>query len=61
MCGLRYLVYLGGGVGDAAGRARDRAEVIRARFVDARQTPFMLCQCGEFLDFTVESRVEMVM
>ncbi len=29
-----------------------RAEQIGAQFVDARETPFMNCECGVFLDFT---------
>lgn len=57
MCGLRYLVYLGGGIGDAAGRARDRSEMIRATFVDARETPFLECSCGEILTLVDEVSV----
>ena len=52
VCGHRYLVYLGVGIGEAESRARERAEQIGAQFIDARDTPFMKCECGEFLDFT---------
>jgi hypothetical protein len=60
VCGVRYLVYLGGGMRNAEGRAQARASVIRAIYVDARQVPFMNCSCGQFLDFTTESEVVMV-
>lgn len=38
----------------AAGRARDRAFEMHALFVDAREVPFMICQCGQFLNFSAE-------
>jgi hypothetical protein len=34
--------------------AREAAE-IGAVFVDARQTPFVICKCGQSLDFSLES------
>lgn len=61
VCGLRYLVLMREGLGDYEGRARERAEMIHATFVDARQTPFMNCSCGEFLDFTIEDQTAIVM
>lgn len=48
LCGLRYLVF----TGDDVSGARLRAVEMGATFVDARATPFMLCSCGEVLDFT---------
>ena len=60
-CGARYVVYLGGGMGDAEGRARQRAELLKARFVDARQMPSMICSCGLALDFSTADACELVM
>lgn len=56
VCGIRYLVLMSDSIGDTEARARERAEMIRARFIDARLTPFMNCECGEFLDFTTEEQ-----
>ena len=52
-CSRRYLVFTGMGriVGDAETRARERAEQMQAQFIDARSTPFMNCDCSQFLDF----------
>lgn len=55
LCGLRYLVLMREGLGDYESRAKERAKIIHARFIDARQTPFMVCRCGEFLDFMPEA------
>lgn len=52
-CGLRYVVYLGG-VGDAEGRARERAGLLRARFIDATSLPWLVCSCGQVLEFASE-------
>lgn len=60
-CGLRYLVLMRDSIGDAEGRAKERAKVIHATFIDARQIPFMNCSCGQFLDFMVEDQTMMVM
>lgn len=54
VCGIRYLVLMSDSIGDAEGRARARAEAIRSTFVDARLTPFMMCECGQALDFVEE-------
>jgi hypothetical protein len=61
LCGLRYLVLMSDSIGDAEGRARGRAELISARFIDARVTPFLLCDCGQFLDFVEERSSALVM
>jgi len=39
-------------VGDSRARAKQRAEEMKAIFVDSRVTPFMQCSCGQALDFT---------
>ena len=54
-CGRRFLIFnpqAPGIVGDAEGRARERAAQMRAQFVDARAEPFKLCDCGQALDFS---------
>lgn len=61
LCGLRYLVLMSDSIGDAEGRARSLAELIRARFIDSRVTPFLLCECGQFLDFVEEGSSTLVM
>jgi hypothetical protein len=54
-CGARYLVYLGGGKGHAQSRAQERANMLRAIFVDARLQPWLTCKhCGQLLDFILE-------
>jgi hypothetical protein len=62
-CGLRYVVFIGGCAVDdlACAVARDRAEQMNARFVDARITPFMNCECGALLDFTAVDTADLVM
>ncbi|MEW6208726.1 MAG: hypothetical protein AB1631_10190 [Acidobacteriota bacterium] len=55
LCGNRFLVYFGGGIGEAEARARERAGQIGARFIDAREIPFLNCECGVFLDFTEDA------
>ena len=59
LCLRRYLVFTGQGamIGDAEGRARARAEQMQARFIDARSTPFMNCECGQALDFMPDGSV----
>ncbi len=54
LCGQRFVVYTGGGIGEAQARARERASWMSARFIDARVVPFLNCECGQFLDFTIE-------
>ena len=57
LCRRYYVVFTGQGmiIGDAEGRARERAVSMRAEFVDARLLPFMNCTCGQVLDFTSEA------
>lgn len=53
-CLAYYVVYVGGpaAIGDAAGRARQRAEELRAHFIDSRVIPFITCfDCGRLLMF----------
>jgi len=54
VCGIRYLVLMREGLGDYEGRAKERAKVIHAKFIDAREQPFLLCRCGQLLDFAPE-------
>jgi hypothetical protein len=50
-CRRRYVVLTG--VADAgAEMIRREAERRGALFVDARLTPFKMCECGQSLDFT---------
>ena len=62
-CGLRYVVFIGGCAVDdlACGVARERTKQMNARFVDARISPFMNCECGALLDFTAVDAAELVM
>jgi hypothetical protein len=68
-CLRYYVVFTGAGMIESSGagirpphlslqaaelRARDRASEMHALFVDARETQFMICDCGEVLDFTPE-------
>jgi hypothetical protein len=62
-CGLRYVVFFGAlfPFNEAANAAsRKRAEQMGARFVDARETPWLTCSCGEVLMF-VEDAAAVVM
>jgi hypothetical protein len=63
VCGQRYLVYLGAQFPfneRAFEAARERTEQMRARFIDSRQTPWLICSCGEILTF-VEDAAAVVM
>ena len=63
VCGLRYVVFIGGSDFDRAAceAARDRASQMNAQFVDARIVPFMQCRCGALLDFTTMESCGLVM
>jgi hypothetical protein len=50
-CGARYVVYLGGEIGQAEGRARERAAMLKATFINAEHTPWLVCGCGLLLEF----------
>jgi hypothetical protein len=52
ICGRLYLVSSNGDRTERA--ARMRAATLGARFIDAREVPFLNCECGVFLDFTTE-------
>jgi hypothetical protein len=63
MCGLRYVVFTGAPFPfnkHAFEAAREQAQVMCARFIDARQTPWLICSCGEVLMF-VEDAAAVVM
>jgi hypothetical protein len=54
VCGLRYVVFTGAPFpfNEAAFEAaRERAGQMGARFIDARETPWLVCSCGEALMF----------
>jgi hypothetical protein len=63
VCGLRYVVFIGGCDFDQAAceAARDRAAQMNAQFVDARIVPFIQCRCGVLLDFATMDSCELVM
>ena len=63
MCGQRYLVYMGAASpfdNRAFETARERAGQMGARFIDARETPWLICSCEEVLMF-VEDAAAVVM
>jgi hypothetical protein len=49
-CGLRYLIF----TGDDESGAQPRAVEMGATFINAREVPFMNCECGQVLDFTTD-------
>ena len=63
VCGLRYVIFIGGSDFDQAAcdGARGRAQAMNAQFVDARIVPFMQCGCGALLDFAAMDSGELVM
>jgi hypothetical protein len=53
-CGARYVIYMGGGMGNAEGRAQARAAMLRAQFVNAEIMPWLVCGCGQLLELMPE-------
>jgi hypothetical protein len=53
-CRAHYRVFVGVEDYQAQFAEREAAEM-GAIFVDARRTPFMICRCGQALDFALES------
>jgi len=49
-----FLVFTGCEDYQAKAAEREAAQ-LGAVFVDARRMPFVVCQCGQFLDFSLES------
>jgi hypothetical protein len=63
VCGLRFVVYLGAPFlfnERAFEAARERAGQMGTQFIDARETPCLVCSCGEVLMF-VEDAAAVVM
>lgn len=54
LCRRVYRVYVGS-EDYQANFAEKIAQEIGAIFIDARATPFYLCECGQALDFTTDS------
>jgi len=57
VCNRRYLVFFGGGMGDAEARAKERAVMLKAQFVDAQFQPWLVCSCDQVLDFVSDLTV----
>lgn len=53
-CQARFIAYKGE-TDEAERRARKRAVMIDATFIEVSKTPFHQCECGRVLDFTGES------
>ena len=63
VCGQRFVVYLGAQTpydNRAFEASRERAGQMGARFIDARESPWLICSCGEVLMF-VEDAAAVVM
>jgi hypothetical protein len=63
LCGARYLVFNpdAHSLGDAEGRSKERASQMHAQFVNSALSPFILCPCGQSLDFSTAVEVSTVM
>lgn len=62
VCGQRYWVFTGAkDFGRAFERAMEKSENTGRIFIDALQTPFMNCECGQALDFSTGEACGMVM
>lgn len=60
VCGLRYLVFIGAPFPfnkRAFEAAHERAKDLNARFIDSRETPWLICYCGEVLIFVEDAAV----
>jgi hypothetical protein len=58
VCGLRYLVYLDAPFpfeGKAMEAAQEQAIMLGARFIDSRQTPWLVCSCDKVLIFVEDA------
>jgi hypothetical protein len=59
VCWSSYLVYTGQSDAEAAEVER-RAEVLNARFIFARREPFVFCECGAFIDASIDERLMVI-
>ena len=55
LCLRYYIVVTERGDESARKRARDKAESMGAIYIDVRACPFMICSCGQQLDFIPEA------
>ena len=63
VCGQQFVVYLGAPLPFNVRpfeAARERAEQMGARFIDARETPWLVCSCGEVLMFVEDAAAEVM-
>lgn len=63
-CRVRYLIFnppSSGAVVESESRACERAAQLQATFINSLLSPFVLCACGEGLDFSPGESVELVM
>jgi hypothetical protein len=54
ICRAHYRVFVGVEDHQAQFAQREAAQ-LGAVFVDVRRTPFVICECGQSLDFSLES------
>lgn len=54
LCGARYLIFNPAvhSIGDAEGRAKERATQMGCTFINSQLSPFVLCACSQALDFS---------
>ena len=58
VCGQRFVAYLGAPAPfdeRAFEAAQERGETLSARFIDARETPWLICSHGEVLMFVEDA------
>jgi hypothetical protein len=53
-CGARYIVFFGDGIGGAESGNIERAAALKAQYINAQLKPWLVCECGQVLDFMTE-------